>query len=89
MIAFGLGLGLVYPLLIVLTYGFINVGTGSVNVLTTLGNILPLMFSAVLAILSGQSVGAWLPIFNSQFVTQIAYVVAGLTFRPFLNFTNS
>ena len=87
MIAFGLGLGLVYPLLVAILYGFINVHIGYVDVGGSLQQIIPLVFSAVLAVLSGQVTNAGLAIFDSAFVTQMAYLIAGLTFIPFLVFT--
>ncbi len=88
MIAFGLGLGFVYPVLISLTYGFINVGSGPVSVANNVAQIVPLLVTAFFAVLSGQfGFGGTLILLNSDFIRQLAYVIAGLTFIPFLNFT--
>ena len=85
MISLGIGLGLIYPLLVAITYGFINVQTGTVNILS-ITNIVEILFTAATAVLTGQLGNATVSIFNSQFVQQLAYAVAGLTFIPFINF---
>ncbi len=84
MIAFGLGLGLVYPLLTSLTYGFVdyqlstssNCGSGC-TVASLGGNLM----GAILGI----AVGLGLP--TGSWVYEVAMALAGMTFIPFLNFT--
>lgn len=85
MIAFGIGLGLVYPLLVAITYGYINVQMGSVNLLN-LNDIMGLIFSAALTVISGNVGGAPQLLLNNTWVQQLAFTVAGLTFIPFINF---
>ena len=86
MIAFGLGLGLVYPLLVTITYGFITTSIGAISVYTLTENVvivlLQAFFTAVVS--SGTGVGLLLP---NGFLLTLGYIVAGLTFLPFLNFT--
>ncbi len=91
MIAFGLGLGLVYPLLVAITYGYINVqiaALGGLNVVQMVGNLLQSLITILIASISGQfgsGLGA-LIIFNPQFIQQVGFIIGGLTFIPFLNF---
>ncbi|MEM0149525.1 MAG: hypothetical protein QXW10_01355 [Candidatus Micrarchaeaceae archaeon] len=86
MIAFGLGLGLVFPLLTSITYGFIDTNiaaacTGTAcGVATLSGSILSFIFSYLLGVGSGAGV-------LSSGVDFFGYLIVGLTFIPFLNFT--
>ncbi len=86
MIAVGLGLGLVYPLLVAIIYGYINVQVGTLSLWQLVGNLIQSVFTLLLAGLSGQFSSGSLLIFNPQFVQIIGFTIAGLTFIPFLNF---
>ncbi len=77
MIAFGLGLGFVYPLITSLTYGYIDANIPS----SILGSAGALVVGS-LAFLFDPTGSAGL-----VFSTGLGYVIAGLTFIPFLNFT--
>jgi hypothetical protein len=100
MIAFGLGLGLVYPLLIGVTYGYIDVASnayciGSVlcsatNSAMTFGtaflNIFVAPFNALLFLFSGTTTPAQAVL--ASFATvfdEIGYVLAGLVVMPIIN----
>jgi hypothetical protein len=94
MIAFGLGLGIVFPLLVSVTYGFI-----STQVLVSLHNpstisgaltgIFNLASSAtgLVAGLFATYISGSFPSYLGTLLLQYGYVIAGLTFVPFLNFT--
>ncbi len=77
MIAFGLGLGFVYPLITTLTYGFIDVSLTPTSAVTTL-----------LASAGGAAAFLFAPTSAAglAFSEGLGYVIAGLTFIPFLNF---
>jgi len=81
MIAFGLGLGLVFPLLTAITYGFLDVQINAAcyNVCGA-GELLGNIFGFILSYLTGASV-------TMPSVGFFGYLVVGLTFIPFLNFT--
>ena len=103
MLALGLGLGIVFPILISITYGFLDHG-----ILTMLGNVTQVsdIFSAMGSIFAN-TINAffslaelWLTgsaaasssyqVAMSQITTLLSglgYIFAGLTFLPFLNFT--
>ena len=92
MIAFGLGIGLIYPLLVSVTYGYIDVQ----------GNISCILSTSTWCDAGGYSAGAIInaiellvtqttPIGGggaaySGFLLQMSYLLAGFTFVPFLNF---
>lgn len=80
MIALGFGLGFVYPLLINITYGYINfqLNNPPVNGQTLATEIYGSIF--VLALGQGGAI-------SGQWVFQLGAMIAGLTFIPFLNFT--
>ncbi|MGC8586031.1 MAG: hypothetical protein ACP5K5_00595 [Candidatus Micrarchaeia archaeon] len=82
MIAFGLGLGMVFPLLTSITYGFIDVNISSLSSGLGYATLAGEIFSLILAYLTGTS----LPVLTSG-ATFFGYLIAGLTFIPFLNFT--
>jgi hypothetical protein len=83
MIALGLGLGLVYPLLISITYGYIDSQLISLGVVTLLGQGAFLTYFQIIfslfGIIAAQSNSAVL-------FAQFGYLIAGFTFIPFLNF---
>jgi hypothetical protein len=86
MIALGLGLGFVYPLLVSITYGFIGTASPQVNIFTLptlVGAGINLIFGFVL----GQGVsGVLFQAQQLQYLLGLGYVAVGLTFVPFLNF---
>ncbi|MCL4371968.1 hypothetical protein M1373_01475 [Candidatus Marsarchaeota archaeon] len=79
MIAFGLGLGIVYPLLISITYGFINV-----NMLSGAGliSILPAGIADFLEFVATGTVS----LIPTSIISGFGYAIVGLTFIPFINF---
>ena len=79
MIAFGLGLGVIYPLLISITYGFINVNMISASAAFSL---LPTAITDFVTF----AYGSILPLLPSNLILGLGYVIAGLTFIPFINF---
>ncbi|MCL5679943.1 MAG: hypothetical protein M1465_01195 [Candidatus Marsarchaeota archaeon] len=79
MIAFGIGLGVIYPLLISITYGFIDVKMISAS---TAFSAAPFAIADMMTFIYGSS----LPFLPTQIVLGLGYVVAGLTFIPFINF---
>lgn len=92
MIAFGLGLGLVFPLVTALTYGFIDVHAGLPSIA---GNATGFTVNAMLHAIGGLILGVGpfgfatataIPGLNSLLL-QMGFMVAGFTFIPFLNFT--
>ncbi len=78
MIAFGLGLGFVYPLITSLTYGFIDYSIGSLGAVSTIA-----------ALVGGSAEFIFDPTGGAGlvFTGGLGYIIAGLTFIPFLNFT--
>lgn len=86
MIAFGLGLGLVYPLLVTISYGFILNGIGTLNfsglLVELTGLVAELFFTILTSVTSGSAY-----LLPNNFILPLAYVIAGLTFIPFINFT--
>ena len=84
MIALGLGLGLVYPLLVSITYGFVDYQMLQISGLlgsAQFGTFLSGMLDALGTISSG-SIST-----NLQNLIQgLSYIIAGSTFLPFLNF---
>ncbi|MCL4373304.1 MAG: hypothetical protein M1360_00895 [Candidatus Marsarchaeota archaeon] len=87
MIAFGLGLGLVFPLLTSITYGFIDtnivstcLGTSACGQVYMLGTVLSMVFTYA------TGAGVNLSLLTGG-VKVFGYILAGLTFIPFLNFT--
>jgi len=77
MIAFAIGLGLVYPLLVSITYGFIDTQI-SISEINSIENLLvSLLLSPLLPLASG--------VLDTVFAF-MGYLVAGMTFIPFLNF---
>ncbi|MEM0202247.1 MAG: hypothetical protein QXR73_03660 [Candidatus Micrarchaeaceae archaeon] len=79
MIAFGLGLGVIYPLLISLTYGFIDA-----NMISATG-ALALLPPAIADFITFAYASA-IPLLPSGLILGLGYVIAGLTFIPFINF---
>ena len=99
LIALGLGLGLVYPLLVSVTYGFLdssilsspfNIGTASIGCFAT-----ALISTFTSSFASGKAISLTSPLVSSascgvttisSMLTPFGYLIAGLTFVPFLNF---
>ncbi len=85
MIAMGIGLGIIYPLMTIMTYGFVNTQLSMANVngsssITGSAIITSLITSTVEAIFyQAPPAGSW--------IFPLAMAIAGLTFIPFLNFT--
>lgn len=87
MIAFGLGLGLVYPMLVAITYGYVDV-QGNINCFVSTscatGYSLLAVFGAFITLLT-QFFGT-IPATTISIFKQLGYMLAGFTFIPFLNF---
>ncbi|VVB77172.1 Uncharacterised protein [uncultured archaeon] len=92
MIALGAGLGVVYPLLVCMTYGYVNVGmdynagifvtsTMSLAITTLIVSMVPFFSGAVLP-MGVAAFQQWL----SGVLTYFGLAAAGLLFVPFLNF---
>ncbi len=90
MIAFGLALGIIYPLLVSVTYGFIDtqlMGAIGATSIADIGNAFVIMLESVGTIIA--SLITQLFTGNLAFANiwlQDGYIIAGLTFIPFLNF---
>ncbi|MCL5092422.1 MAG: hypothetical protein M1364_02045 [Candidatus Marsarchaeota archaeon] len=85
LIALGLGLGIVFPLLTSITYGFINVQMQSQGFLSLLssGNLTTLLMGSITP---GAATGEVIYSLLLPMIEGIGYLVAGLTFVPFINF---
>ncbi len=99
LIALGLGLGLVYPMLVSVTYGFLDsnillapfhIGTASIGCFST-----ALISAFTSSFTSGASISPTSALASSascgvatlsSILTVFGYLIAGLTFVPFLNF---
>ena len=81
MIALGLGLGLVYPMLVSITYGFVDYQMGQLSFLNG-GSFVGVLLGALLSMLTTSVLSSSI----ISLFTGICYLVAGLTFLPFLNF---
>jgi hypothetical protein len=85
MIAFGIGIGIIYPLLVALTYGYIDVSVNAVCIQyysCSFGTVIAGMFS----IFFGTSALASYSVVAGNLFLDIGYLVAGLLFIPLLNF---
>ncbi len=89
MIAFGMGFGIVYPLVICITYGYINVGLDANSAifgvgagLTLVFGIFGALFSAYLSIIGLPAIGTLM----TNFAIFLGLATLGLTIIPFLNF---
>lgn len=89
LIALGLGLGLVYPLITAITYGFINnnANLSCLNSITcSLGTFFQAIFYLLFTFFATQSpIPLGTPL--SGLLVQLGYLIAGFTFIPYLNFT--
>jgi hypothetical protein len=100
MIAFGLGLGLIYPLMICITYGYVDVHANVSCMLSTYGTVSPTCmhgganeYSAVAIlkafealILSSTGLTEQLTVTIAPTFEQLGYLLSGFTFVPFLDF---
>ena len=88
MIALGLGFGLVYPLLITLTYGYIDVqlqGAATVSAVQTAINVFDIAFRGIITTLtSGANAPSPLP--STQTLTLSGDFIMGFTVVPLINF---
>jgi hypothetical protein len=82
MIAFGLGLGIVYPLLVTITYGYIDV-VANVACLQTISCTSSTAVAALFTLLFG---GGTLAAGLGSFFITFGYILIGLTLVPILNF---
>ncbi len=90
LIALGLGLGFVYPLMTSISYGYIDYILSTPTPITGSGvaaNLLVYLFELVGSMVTGIGAvtGIALPI--GGWVYQVGVAIAGMTFIPFLNFT--
>ncbi len=85
MIALGVGLGLILPLLTALTYGFLTVQIGTVTPVSVILQIISAMDGIWLTI-GSNLIGLQNIFISGQFAMGIGYIIGGLTFVPFLNF---
>lgn len=86
MIAFGLGLGIVYPLLVAITYGYIDVAAGvtCIQVFSCFGsNFASSIWSLLLNTFSLSGAGAG-TVLGNVFISS-GYIIAGLTIVPLIN----
>jgi hypothetical protein len=84
MIAFAIGFGVIYPLLVIITYGFIDTALAGSNILSLLSTLPQYLLGG--SVLGSYGIGTTLPAILQTFFTDFGYVFAGLTFIPFLNF---
>lgn len=86
LIAFGLGLGMIYPLLVSVSYGFVNVqiGPGGVNPGIIVADFFGGMVGGIITLLTGGTLASLTSLV--PYLTQLIYVIVGLTFIPFINF---
>ncbi len=84
MIALGIGLGLVYPLLTAITYGFITTQIGTLSAIALISQFI----GGITGILSTVIVSTVTPaiFISGKFALNLGYIIGGLTFMPFLNF---
>lgn len=89
MIALGLGLGLIFPIMVTITYGFVNYQLSQLGSLATANGLLGMVYGYMMFLVStffsGGLVNGLLP--SGYLLTAGGAAVAGLTFIPFLNFT--
>jgi hypothetical protein len=85
MIAMGLGLGLVYPLLISITYGFIDYQVSALAATFTAQAVMTMLLGLFGPV--GVALGvAAAPVTIADLIVLLCYLVAGFTVIPFLNF---
>lgn len=86
LIAFGIGLGLIYPLIVSVSYGFINVqiGAAGINPGVIAADFFGGFVGGTITLLTGGTLSSLASLV--PYLTQIIYVIVGLTFIPFMNF---
>jgi hypothetical protein len=90
MIAFGIGFGILFPLMVNLTYGYINVGLDANSVIfsasslaTAIAGVFAIALTALFAVSPfGGAFAGWL----ESFLTFMGLIAVGLTIIPLLNF---
>jgi hypothetical protein len=89
MIAFGIGLGILYPLMVSFTYGYINVNMAANSIaidFTQWATIIGGMFAVLLFFIFSAAAPAGFAPWMMSFVTFIGLAFAGLTIIPVINF---
>lgn len=81
MIALGLGLGIVLPMMVAVVYGFLDVSTGPIWWGTLITDIFGLLYWLMGLIFGGGTFGA------THVIFQFAALLSGLTFMPFIILT--
>ena len=89
LIAFAVGLGIVYPLLVAITYGYVNVGMQNTGYVLTwlegsgaLGGLLGLLMIVGVPALAGSA----FPVSGVALLTYLGLTIMGLVFVPILTF---
>jgi hypothetical protein len=77
MIAFGLGIGLLFPLLVAITYGYIDVSAGVMYIQSA--GTTSIIWSGFTSLVNNPAAA------TGGIFLDIGYVIAGLTFIPILN----
>ncbi len=102
MIAFGIGIGLVYPLIVAVTYGFVgvllssiqaSVGASGANIWTVVIAVVQYLFAAPSAVHAGHATNLISALISAlpnnifyQLVEWLGLIFVGMSFIPFVNF---
>jgi hypothetical protein len=86
MIAFGIGLGVIYPLLVVITYGYIDVSICATCLQSASNGTL--FLNGFVSLMTSLWTGGFTGVGTTMgtIFLDTGYVIAGLTFIPLLNF---
>lgn len=85
MIALGIGLGFVFPLLTAITYGFISTQIGTISAIAVIGQVAQAFYGIIATVVSNLF-GFQNVFISGAFALNLGYIIGGLTFIPFLNF---
>jgi hypothetical protein len=90
MVAFGIGLGILFPLMVNLTYGFINVGLDANSSIFTAASV-AIMVTGILGIalvflFATSPLGGPFIVLLQSFLTFAGLIAVGLTIIPIINF---